>query len=169
MVPPDDDASHGTFRQQIKMTYGRYPVLVIAIVALFVLNIFTLVGGAIIIKHVNDNKVGLDTIQQERANSIIRQCNEQNENRSATVIEYDKRALRLSHLPVPASEDVNVVEAAFKSEIKRLPKAAQANALTGHEFTLALVNRLAPRRDCFLAAKRFAPSATPSTAPPTDG
>lgn len=146
-------------RQNVRETYNEYPVIVTAIVATWIAIAVMLVGGALTIKHVSDQKVGLDTVQKERADSIIRQCRDQNARRAATVIEYDKRALKLAHLPVPPGNDVNVIESAFTSEISKLPKSRQAEALRGHEFTLALVNKLAPRRDCLQVARQLAPSA----------
>lgn len=149
-------------RQAIRSTYREYPVIVIAIIATWIAIAVLLVAGALTIRHVSDQKVGLDTIQQERAESILRQCRDQNARRAATVIEYDKRALKQAHLPVPPGDDVNVIESAFTSEISKLPKRQQTEAIRGHDFTLALISTLAPRRNCLDVARQLAPSAVPA-------
>lgn len=119
-------------RELIQQVRRRTTIILGMVVAIL------LAGGFANAKLISENSERVDDIQQSRADVIYNNCADQNDRNRNTVAVFDRRISDLEHQQAPAAQ---------------LRRARQSR-----EFTVGLINALAPVQDCDrLLVKRLGP------------
>lgn len=105
--------------------------LVRVMTTVFALAIILNSGSSIV--AFKNNAARVHQIQQERVESILRACRDENERHDATIHRLDEL-------------------------IKRLPPEKRTRAVQSRAGTVLLINALAPHRDCATLARASVPS-----------
>lgn len=95
-----------------------------------VLNVVAAIAFAVLFYFVHEQG---QTIQRERRAAVIRACQDTNERHRNTIRTLDQR-------------------------IAKLPPKQRAQAMNGRDFTVQLINALAPLQDCEKLADRVVPT-----------
>jgi hypothetical protein len=113
------------------------------IIALSAISFMCMLVCVVLAGFTLHNRATVLDIQQERLSA----CQDQNNRHDATIKEFDARIMRVSPFQIQKMplDRVRVMYLAF---LKSLPPTKAKRIAASHDFTLALIQALAPARDC---------------------
>lgn len=113
------------------------------IIALSAISFICMIACLVIAGFTLHNRATVLDIQQERLSA----CLDQNSRHDATIKEFDARIMRANPDKIQ-KQPLDRVRVMYLAYLRALPPKEAKRVAASHDFTLALVQALAPSRNC---------------------